>query len=151
MAENESRLTEAQETVKKYMLGALGVGVVPLPLVDLAVLSGIQLKMLHSLAKIYDVEFSAQFGKSLIASLAGGGGSISLYGLITPLGRIASMAGMAFFGGASTYAIGRVFIQDLESGGTFLTLDPEKVKSYYAEQFEEGKAEIKKSFSGTRP
>ena len=151
MDESGSKLAEANEAVKKYMVGALGVGVVPFPIVDLAVLSGIQLKMLHSLAKIYDVAFSAQFGKSLIASLAGGGGSLSLYGLVSPLGRVASMAGMAFYGGASTYAIGKVFIQDLESGGTFLTLDPEKVKSYYAEQYEAGKAEIKKSFSGIRP
>ncbi len=151
MDENEPRQAEANETVKRYMLGALGVGVVPFPFVDLAVLSGIQLKMLHSLAKIYDVEFSTQLGKSLIASLAGGGGSLSLYSLVTPLGRIARMAGLAFYGGASTYAIGRVFIQDLESGGTFLTLDPDKVKSYYAEQYEAGKTEIKKSFAGIKP
>ncbi len=151
MTENKSRLAEAKAAVKQYMLGALGVGIVPFPIVDLAVLSGIQLKMLHRLAKIYDVEFSKQLGKSLIASLAGGGGSISLYALVTPLGRIARMAGMAFYGGASTYAIGKVFIQDLESGGTFLTLDPAKVKSYYAEQYEAGKAEIKKSFAGIKP
>ncbi len=151
MARDESRAAEAAETVKKYMFGALGIGLVPFPIADLAVLSGIQLKMLHRLARIYDVEFSRQAGKSLIASLVGGGGSISLFGLVTPLGRIARVAGMAFYGGASTYAIGRVFIQDLESGGTFLTLDPAKVESYYAEQLEAGKAEVKKSFVGVKP
>ncbi len=151
MAANESRAAEAEQVVKRYMLASLGVGIVPFPLVDLAVLSGIQLKMLHSLAKLYETEFSRQFGKSLIASLAGGGGSLSLFGLVTPLGRVASMAGLALYGGASTYAIGRVFIQDLESGGTFLNLDPEKVKSYYAEQFEVGEAEVRKSFAGIKP
>ena len=151
MAENGSRAAEAEEVVKRYMVGALGAGVVPIPIVDLAVLSGIQLKMLHSLAKLYDVEFTRQLGRSLIASLAGGGGSLPLYGLVHPLGRIARMAGLAFYGSASTYAIGKVFIQDLESGGTFLTLDPDKVKSYYEQQLEAGKAEVKKSFAGIKP
>ena len=61
------------------------------------------------------------------------------------------MAGMAVYGGASTYAIGRVFIQDLESGGTFLTLDPAKVERYNREQLEVGKTEVKKSFAGIKP
>ncbi len=42
--------------------------------------------------------------------------------------------------GASTYAIYKVFIQHFESGGTFLDLDPSKVKSYFSEQFTKGKA-----------
>ncbi|MCP4106117.1 MAG: hypothetical protein GY749_11350 [Desulfobacteraceae bacterium] len=40
---------------------------------------------------------------------------------------------------ASTYALGKIFIQHFASGGTFLTFDPEKVKAYYAEMFEDGK------------
>ena len=40
--------------------------------------------------------------------------------------------------GASTYAVGRVFIQHFESGGTFLTLDPDKVKAHYRAEFERG-------------
>ena len=41
--------------------------------------------------------------------------------------------------GASTYAVGQVFIQHFESGGTFLDFDPDKVKAYFAEQVEKGK------------
>jgi hypothetical protein len=32
-----------------------------------------------------------------------------------------------------------VFVQHFESGGTFLDLDPAKVKAYFSEQFERGK------------
>jgi len=32
-----------------------------------------------------------------------------------------------------------VFVQHFESGGTFLDLDPDKVKSYFSEQFAKGK------------
>lgn len=67
-----TRSTEADTIIRRYMLGAIAVGLLPCPLVDIAALSGIQLKMLHSLARLYGVDFSAQIGKSAITSLLGG-------------------------------------------------------------------------------
>jgi len=46
---------------------------------------------------------------------------------------------MPVVAGAATYTGGRVFIQHFASGGTFLTLDPDKVTNYYAEMLKEGK------------
>jgi hypothetical protein len=51
---------------------------------------------------------------------------------------------LPLLGGASTYAVGRVFLQHFESGGTFLTFDPEQVRDYFAEQFEAGKLMVAK-------
>jgi hypothetical protein len=45
---------------------------------------------------------------------------------------------MSIIGGASTYALGKVFIQHFESGGTFLDFDPEKVKEHFATLYKEG-------------
>jgi hypothetical protein len=67
------------------------------------------------------------------------------------LGWAAAPAGVALFGGASTYAVGKVFVQHFESGNTFLSFDPEAVRAYYARQFEQGKAEVKASFAGIKP
>jgi hypothetical protein len=39
------------------------------------------------------------------------------------------------FNAAFTYAVGKVFQQHFASGGTFLTFDPEKVKGYFASQY----------------
>ena len=36
-------------------------------------------------------------------------------------------------GAASTWAVGQVFTQHFETGGTFLTFDPERMKAHYAE------------------
>jgi len=61
---------------------------------------------------------------------------------------------MPVVSGAFTYAIGKVFIQHFASGETFLTFDPEKVRDYYTEMFEEGKkvaAEISKERNDTSP
>ena len=46
---------------------------------------------------------------------------------------------MVLTSGASTWALGKVFIQHFESGGTFLDFNPEKVREYYKVQFEEGR------------
>lgn len=54
------------------------------------------------------------------------------------------MTAMSAISGAITYAIGQVFIQHFESGGTFLDFDPKKVKEYFMEQFEEGNKTVGK-------
>ncbi len=158
MKENEKRSARAEKTVKRYMLGSLAVGLAPIPLVDMAALTGIQLKMLHSLAKLYGHEFSNDPGKSIIGSLLGGGVSVSvsssavqLLKNLFPLGRVASMVSASLFGGASTYAIGKVFIQHFESGGSFLTFDPDQVRDYYSKQFESGKIDIRSGYAGVKP
>ncbi len=155
MPEKEPKTDRANEIVKNYALGSLAVGIVPFPLVDMAILAGVQLKMLHSLAKLYDVEFQDTLGKSVIAALLGGGISSSLSTSLAKsvpiLGLATSMISIVLFGGASTYAIGRVFIQHFESGGTFLNFDPQQVRAYYAQQFEKGKEEIRSSFAGIKP
>ncbi len=144
--------------VKQYALGSLGVGIVPLPFADVALLSGIQLAMLYRLANLYEVEFSSDVGKPVLASLLGGGLSVSLSANVVRLARGIPVIGLAaglistsVFGAASTYAVGRVFIQHFESGNTLLTFDPQKVHRYYAEQFEAGKEEIRRNFVGIKP
>jgi uncharacterized protein (DUF697 family) len=158
MPEVNTTTARAEMIVERYTLGSLVVGVVPFALIDMAALAGIQLKMLHSLANLYELEFSSQLGKSLIASLLGGGVPVSLSSRVARLavrsipvyGWVAGLISTSLFGGASTYAIGKVFIQHFESGGTFLTFDPYRVRDYYAQQFEHGN-EVVKSFAGIKP
>lgn len=158
MTETETKTNRANRIVKNYMLGSLAVGIVPIPIVDLAALSAIQLKMLHSLARVYDIEFSEHMGKSLLSALLGGSVPLSfsrnlggLVRFIPAYGQATAMLGVSLFGGASTYGVGKVFIQHFESGGTFLTFDPEKVKSYYSKQFKRGEEEVLGTFAGIKP
>ncbi len=57
---------KADKCVMRYTYGSMGVGLMPFPLVDLATLSALQLKMLHSLADLYDVKFMDNLGKASI-------------------------------------------------------------------------------------
>ena len=154
MAETEIDTDQANKVVRDYTVASVVVGAIPLPVLDQVALSCLQLKMLHRLATLYHVEFSEQLGKSLIASLVGGGVSLSFSANLSRLakslvktvplyGVAAGMIGVATFGGASTYAIGKVFIQHFESGGTFLDFDPRHVRDYYAKQFQEEAQRVK--------
>jgi uncharacterized protein (DUF697 family) len=149
----------AEQEVKRHMLIALAVGLVPVPLFDVAALTAIQLRLLSRLSSLYRVEFSEQLGKSLIGSLLGAGGSLvgstAAYRLLLRLipvgGWVVSAATGSVFAGASTYAVGKVFIQHFGSGGTFLTFDPDKVRQYYAQQFQQGAVEVRATFAGIQP
>jgi uncharacterized protein (DUF697 family) len=147
-----SRTTQANQIVWNYALLGLAPGIVLIPWLDLVLLSGIQLKLLQRLAGLYEIPFSSQLGKSLIASLVGAGVSAGLATYIIPVvGRFIGGASSALLGGASTYAVGKVFIQHFDSGGTLLTFDPDKVRDYYTHQLGTGRARIAESFVGVRP
>jgi uncharacterized protein (DUF697 family) len=142
---NEKEQT-AQKVVKNYMWWSMGAGLIPVPLVDLVAVAGVQLKMLAEISKIYGVQFQENRGKALIASLVGyvvpgslSFGSVgSLLKAIPGVGTLVGAPSMALFCGASTYALGKVFIQHFESGGTFLSFDPAKVKEHFQREFAEG-------------
>jgi uncharacterized protein (DUF697 family) len=133
--------------VKNYMWWSMGAGLIPVPFVDLLAVSGVQLKMLSEVSKIYGVEFQESRGKAVVASLIGyvvpstlSFGSVgSLLKSIPLVGPLVGAPSMVLFCGASTYALGKVFIQHFESGGTFLTFDPAKVKEHFQKEFEEGR------------
>ncbi|MBF0439445.1 MAG: DUF697 domain-containing protein [Magnetococcales bacterium] len=140
------RLKEAQNLTKNYMLASLGTGLVPLPTVDIGILVGIQLRLLHQVAKLYNLKFTDDIGKKLLLSLlggtlpvAGGMGVASMLKAFPGVGSWLGMTSMSLFGAASTYAVGRVFIQHFESGGNFFNFDPSKTRAFFIEEFEAGK------------
>ncbi len=144
MSEREQN---ALKTTKNYMWWSMGAGLIPIPFVDLVAVSGVHLKMLAAISKIYGVQYSENRGKAVIAALTGSAvphamsfGMVgSLLKAVPLVGVLAGTPTMALFSAASAWALGKVFIQHFESGGTFLTFKPEQVKEYFRAQFEEGR------------
>jgi uncharacterized protein (DUF697 family) len=138
---------KAFRIVRRYVWLSMGAGLIPVPFVDWAAVSGVQLKMLADLSKIYGVPFRENRGKAIIGSMAGFvlphalacGFLGSALKAIPLVGSLAGAPAMAVFCGAYAWALGNVFIQHFESGGTFLNFDPEAVKEYFKAQFEEGR------------
>ena len=63
----------------------------------------------------------------------------SLFKSVPGLGTATGIASVSVLGGAITYAIGNVFVQHFESGGTLLDFDPEKMRNYFTSLVKEGK------------
>jgi uncharacterized protein (DUF697 family) len=132
------REPEANRIVTTYMWWSAGSGIIPIPVLDTLALTTIQVLMLRDLCKLYEIPFSQQWGKELIGILLGGltpGYLKAIPGIGTVLGIIIS----PIFNVASTYAVGKVFTQHFESGGTMLTFDPAKMKKYFREYYETGR------------
>jgi uncharacterized protein (DUF697 family) len=141
----------ANAIVKNYMYWSMGSGLIPFAVLDLAAIVAVQLKMLSRLSDLYEVKFSENQGKSIIAALTGTLGAHALRrsaftGFLKsiPILGLVGMFAMPIYAGAVTYAIGKVFIQHFESGGTFLDFDPAKVKEYFSKLYEEGRTAASK-------
>jgi uncharacterized protein (DUF697 family) len=144
---DERRDEQASQLVDRFSLWAGAAGLVPIPLVDMAVVGGVQLQMLRKLSDIYGVPFSENMGKSVLASLAGavipastatttamGIGSVAkgMPGIGTLVGALT----MPVFSAGATYIIGKVFIQHFASGGTLLDFNPPDYREFIKAQKE---------------
>ncbi|MDP2318362.1 MAG: DUF697 domain-containing protein [Acidobacteriota bacterium] len=139
----------AMEIVKRNSLYSAGVGIFAIPVVNVAGVAALQVKMLKELADHYEVPFEQDRVKSILSSLVGGVVSTKLgYGMVgtiakLPLvGPIVSIATLPLFAGGITYAVGKVFMTHFASGGTFLDFDPDKVRSYFSQQVGKAKSTV---------
>ena len=141
MEKFQEKKVRAEQTLKKYVWGGAGLGLLPFPALDLAAITGLQIKLIHSLATIYELEFSEYRAKALLAALLGSGTTVihapKLAGALKLLPTTAPFAlfSCAGLSAVMTYAVGRVFILHFSSGGTLLDFDPEAMREYYFEQF----------------
>jgi len=121
-----NRRQDAQRLVDRYAKYAAGAGLVPVPLVDVAAIGAVQLKMLGALARHYDVPFDPERGKAILAALTGSVmSSLAGYQVLKLFGPLAGILGVSGFASAATYGVGRIFIAHFESGGTLLDVDVE--------------------------
>jgi uncharacterized protein (DUF697 family) len=131
------RKESASKLVDRFAIWSGVAGIIPVPVVDLIAVGGLQLQMLRRLSQIYDVPFSKNRGKSLIASLAGSAipassaaGAASLLKGVPVLGTAISTVVMPALSAGATYAIGKTFIQHFESGGTLLDFNPPDYREF---------------------
>ena len=137
----------ALKTVKNHMWWSMGAGLIPVPFVDLVAVGGVQLRMLAEVSKIYGIEFKENRGKAAVGALIGYvvpsamsfGVVGSMLKAVPLVGQMIGAPSMALFCGGSAWALGKVFIQHFEAGGTFLDFNPDAVKEHFQKMYEEGK------------
>ena len=154
-ASAEDRIEACEPLIQKHTAAAVAIGFLPLPLLDMAALVAVQLNLIRALGEHYGHELSDDLGRSLIASLVGGIATVSSASLLKAIPVIGTVIGglsAPVLAGASTWALGRVFLLHFESGGTFLTLDPDKVRAHYEDEFVKGQSLMREhAFRKIRP
>ena len=142
--QEQDRAHLARGLVKYYAAWSIGAGIVPGPIVDMLLVMGVQVQMLRKMSDLYGVPFSEHVARNLVGALVGGAGSeVVAGGLVGPVVRLIPGIGpflgaltMPAIAAASTYAVGLVFLQHFESGGTFLTFQPGQVREHFRKIFE---------------
>jgi len=142
----EGTVPTSPDIIRRYVMWSMAAGLVPVPLADVAAVTGTQLKMIAELAKHHNKPFDAERGKSVIGALLGtlGGMSIargllgSLIKSVPVVGTVGGIAIVPAMSGAVTYALGKVFDAHFASGGTLLSFDVAVMKEEFARQIKAG-------------
>jgi uncharacterized protein (DUF697 family) len=133
----ERRDELASKLVDRFAIWSGVAGLIPVPLIDAVAVGVLQVQMLRRISQIYDVPFSDNRGKALIAALAGsmipatsGIGAASVLKAVPIFGTIVGAFVMPVLSAGATYAIGKAFIQHFASGGTLLDFNPPDYRDF---------------------
>ncbi len=130
------RHTEASKIVSSALGWSAAAGFVPVPVLDVAALGAVQVKMVVDLSALYGEKSSNELARGIVSVLLGTLAPLKLTEIalvsgakaLPVIGTVIGSLSMAAFGTAATYAIGKIFIRHFERGGTIATLDAEAVK-----------------------
>jgi uncharacterized protein (DUF697 family) len=132
---------KANRIIRFRTLMASGLGFIPIPLLDAAAILSVQLWMLRDISKVYGIPFKKNVARSIIGTLVSNIGTVSILKLIPGINLLGGGA-VAMSAGASTYALGKVFTQHFDQGGTLLSFNPVKSRAYFEQVYEESKITV---------
>jgi uncharacterized protein (DUF697 family) len=137
------RRFRATKVVERFSFWSGVAGLLPIPFVDLAAVAALQIQMLRLISRIYDVPFSENRGKALVAGIAGtiipvstGVGMASVVKSVPIAGTAIGALATPALAMAATYAIGKVFIQHFASGGTLLDFEPPNYREFISREMQ---------------
>lgn len=141
----------AMPHVMAYTLLSAGAGAIPLPLVDVPLVTLLQMKMLHTLASIYGYplnnEHLSEISGALGISFLTNWGRRELVKLVPVFGAPIS----ALLTAATTFALGKTLIVYFQSRRDGLALGKRHFQTIYAQEFDAGKALMKNYIDQSQP
>ena len=149
-AERAERIVRLDKLRRNHVLTAMGVGLVPIPVVDVLGVSGVGVDLIKKLSEEYgDKQYDREKVRSILSALlagllpvAIGGTVISLLKAVPLIGSTAGAIAMPVLFGAAIYAVHNVFVEHYENGGTILDFDAARFKSRFKEEFTHGKVHV---------
>jgi uncharacterized protein (DUF697 family) len=144
-----------ERTIKKHSFLAAGLGVVPIPVFNLLSVTVIQINMVQTITRIYNVEEKKSWIKNVIASVLGGLSATDIGCLAMGKLKFFPMIGSSLaafsspaLNGFSTYAIGYMFARYYQSPDGFLKANAKALTEWFKEGFKEGREKLGNAISG---
>lgn len=127
----EERRPAAMQIVYRYMAISAGAAMIPIGGADVVVLAGVHVALIKALCDHYDVAFSEHTARNVLIAVAasilpGTIGTVlgrKVLGLLPWTGAVLGWTLMSAGSAAFSYAIGQLFIEHFEKGGTLLSFD----------------------------
>ena len=146
---------KAEELIKARALLAAGLGIVPVPFFNFASATAVQMAMVQSLTKIYNVEAKKSWIKNIISSVLGGFATTNLAGLsagtlagVPVVGVSLAVISAPALNGLTTYALGHMFIRYFESPDGFLKTNADALSDWFKEGFKSGREKLGGTIAG---
>ncbi|MDJ0849572.1 MAG: DUF697 domain-containing protein [Myxococcota bacterium] len=138
----EHREDVAQLIIQNHAAYAASAGLIPIPVLDFAAVTAIQVDMVRALARVYDVKFDDALGKALVGSLLGASATrvgASAVKALPVVGALAGVVAGVGLGAASTWALGQLFQAHFEEEGTLEDFDPDQARPVFEDLLERGR------------
>ena len=146
---------KAEEIIKARALLAAGMGIVPVPAFNFVSAMAIQIAMVQSITRLYNIEVKKSWIKNIISSVLGGcvttglaGFSASTLGAAPLIGNSLVVLSAPAINGLTTYAIGYMFVRYFESPDGFLKSNFKALGGWFKEGFNSGREKLGGAISG---
>ena len=139
---DDIQIQAADNTIKYYCYWSFSAALIPIPVVDLAAMTTIQVKLVQELSELYDVPFSHGKAKKAVTILVAGMSSAtfaSLGKLVPGLGYFGLVAPLAIINVSHTYAVGKIFAQHFQAGDNLDSFDAVDQKETFKSKIKDGK------------
>jgi uncharacterized protein (DUF697 family) len=123
------RRSQAYAIVERHATYSAAGGIIPLPIINIASVTAINVRMVRMLSNLYGVPFERDRARAIVVGLAGGAtptglgaaAASTLY-YVVPVSALIGLAVSSVAAVACTRSIGRVFVEHFESGATLYDL-----------------------------
>lgn len=143
---------EAEKIINQAVIKSMVGGAIPIPIIDVAATTAVQVGMIKKLCGLYGIEYSSRQNETIIASLATSIGArfgASLVKSIPFIGGILGAPTMVTLSGVLTYATGKGFISYIRANKAVKNIkdfDISELTNRIKSHFSEGATHVKTTF-----
>ena len=144
-----------EKAIRGSVYTSMGIGIVPIPLFNLAAATAGNLNLIRKLANLYGVEFKESVARNIITAVLGASASTFATPVVETVLAGIPVVGLALvvgtkpaLNGTVTYALGRMFATHFEKGGSFVGVNVEEMKKNFSQCFKDARVWLGKTIGG---